>query len=117
MSAFKKKVSSLLRPLRSIGAVPEGLITSHTTQEERAKMPMARNGKALYAICYEWWPAKGYPLTADIMYCLATDEGDARFQYMHAPLPKTSAGARIVALAPAIGYHVIDDHGEKLAPL
>ncbi len=100
-----------------LGAVPAGLIASHTTREERARLPMAQDGKALYGICYEYWSRETMRWEADIMYCLAIDEGDARVQYLRAPQPAHASRLRLVAIAPAIGYHVTDDHGEKLAAL
>lgn len=77
-------------------------------------MPFARNGKALFAICFEWYCLRARRYEADIMYCLATDEGDARVQYLRAPPPVGGKHIRIVAIAAAIGYHVTDDHADHL---
>ena len=82
---------------------------------------VAKDGTILYAIAYErriiyfkngqrrrkWVPG--------IEYLHAKDEGDARLQYFQSELPGVMQETRIVGVAPVIGYHVEDNHGDKLS--
>jgi hypothetical protein len=72
-----------------------------------------RSGKLLYAICY-WHRVKG-KMREEFLYCHADDDGDARQQYLNSSECRGLYDLRIVAIAPVIGYHVKDEHGEKLS--
>lgn len=66
----------------------------------------------LYSCCYE---RKTGPTTwlGDILYTHAKDAPHARFLFTQ-NLTTLGCVFRIVAVAPAIGFQVLDDHGEKL---
>lgn len=63
-----------------------------------AEIPIKHNGKIV-----NW--------TAEITHVHAEDSLNARFIYQQDPYHRTH---RIVAIGPAIGYHVEDEHGEVL---
>jgi hypothetical protein len=79
-----------------------------------------RDGKTLYAIMYEkrvvyyrgrerrrkWVPGSEY--------LHAKDLEDARLQYFNSEAPKVMQEVRIVGIAPVIGYHVNDNHGDDI---
>ncbi len=80
-----------------------------------------KDGKILYAIAYEkrvsyvkngqrrrkWIPG--------MEYLHAVDEGDARLQYFQSEAPQVMQEVRIVGVAPVIGYHVNDNHGDDIS--
>lgn len=80
-----------------------------------------KDGKRLYAIAYErrvtyyaggrrrrkWVP--------DIEYLHAIDDGDARLQYFQSEHVGVMRETRIVGVAPVIGYHVNDKHGDDIS--
>ncbi len=68
-------------------------------------------GKILYAICAEKVYRRTGNVAADIIYVHAADDGEARWIFGQ---DRDFRGFRIVAVAPAIGFHVADNHGEKL---
>lgn len=72
-----------------------------------------RSGKLLYGICY--WHRVNGRMTEEFLYCHADDEGDARLVYLNSGAGKGLHDMRIVAIAPVIGYHVKDEHGDKLS--
>jgi hypothetical protein len=67
-------------------------------------------GKILYSIAWERY--EGGKILPQLDYTHAADAGDAWKQFY------SSIGAlhcrKIIAIAPAIGYHVDDSHGDKL---
>lgn len=63
--------------------------------------------KPLYAIAIERFDRESQAWIAEIHHCHARDEREARFHLGRGDY-------RIVAVAPAIGYHVADEHGERL---
>ncbi len=71
------------------------------------------SGKLLYSICY--WHRVDGKIKEEFLYCHAEDEGDARLQYFNSPEGQGLHDLRIVAIGPVIGYHVKDEHGEKLS--
>jgi hypothetical protein len=48
---------------------------------------------------------------AEIVHVHALDQANARFIFLQDPEHRTR---RIVAIGPVIGYHVDDEHGDKL---
>ncbi len=72
-----------------------------------------RSGKLLYGICY--WHRVNGRIREEFLYCHADDDGDARSQYLNSSAGKGLLDLRIVAIAPVVGYHVKDEHGEKLS--
>lgn len=57
-----------------------------------------------------------YVWEADIRYLHAEDAGEARMMFTAAhTYPLVHRLMRIVGIAPAIGFHVHDDHGEVLS--
>ncbi len=79
-------------------------------------------GKILYAICYEYQlPATQWRNRGDfrdwktgIEYMHADSDGEVRIMFMNSQDPKFQRQCRIVGIAPAVGFHSADDHGEKL---
>ncbi len=71
------------------------------------------SGKYLYSIAYEFRESPGVWKPA-ILYVHATDAGDARVQYLQSEAEGNHRHMRIVGIAPVIGYHVNDNHGEDL---
>jgi hypothetical protein len=73
-----------------------------------------KSGKLLYSICY----LHGAPIVGqrkmEYLYCHAEDAGDARVQFLYSPACKGLSHVSIVAIGPVIGYHVEDDHGDRL---
>lgn len=68
----------------------------------------------LYAVASEKPVGYGRNRTwiPEIVYCHAVDAAHARWIFTSDPHHR---GARIVAIAPAVGYHVNDEHGEQLS--
>lgn len=74
----------------------------------------AEEGRALYAVVYERPNTPGrFPawVPGNIVYMRAKDAANARFLFLNA---QGRARVRIVGIAPAVGYHVLDEHGDKL---
>lgn len=79
-----------------------------------------KDGKILYAIALEkrvsyvkngqrrrrWVP--------EVEYLHAVDDADARLQYFQSESPHVMQEIRIVGVAPVIGYHVNDNHGDDI---
>ncbi len=67
----------------------------------------------VYAIAVERYNRKGFPVNVSIEYVQADDPAHAKAQFRVAePNPRRS---RIVAVGPAIGFYVNDEHGEQLS--
>jgi hypothetical protein len=64
----------------------------------------------LYCIATEVW--NGIEWIAKPFYLHSSDQGEARIKFtrMH---PDRNL-IRIVGIAPVIGWHVLDDHGDKV---
>jgi hypothetical protein len=67
------------------------------------------DGKILYAIAEERWTGRLW-VPNGITNVHAIDQANARFIY----LQTKEKDCRYVAIAPVIGYHVEDSHGERL---
>ena len=76
-----------------------------------------KNGKKLYAIAYEYKVGEGRYTRwiPEVDYLHAIDDCDARLQYFQSEPPEVMRQVRIVGIAPVIGYHVHDNHGDKLS--
>jgi hypothetical protein len=75
--------------------------------------PIARKvPKVLYATTYEY--IDGGVLKGDVEYTHAENAGEAWNTFM-AGHPELIGRSRIVGIAPAIGVHVLDNHGERLS--
>jgi hypothetical protein len=80
-----------------------------------------RDGKILYAIAYErltvYWKngERRRRWEPGIEYLHAVNDGDARYQYFNSELPEVMTETRIVGVAPVIGYHVHDNHGDVIS--
>ncbi len=81
-----------------------------------------KNGETLYAIAYERRVAytarngqRRRKWVPEIEYLHAIDEGDARLQYFQSEVPQVMHETRIVGVAPVIGYHVNDNHGDDVS--
>lgn len=70
------------------------------------------NGLTFYCIMYTQ-RVKGTWVLKEL-YCHASDAGSARYQF-HSKIPfgKLRYFA-IVSIAPVVGYHVLDNHGDSL---
>jgi len=68
-------------------------------------------GKILYAICAERRHKRTGYVIPQIIHVHASNEGEARWIFGQDPDQKHY---RIVAVAPAVGFHVADNHGEML---
>lgn len=68
-------------------------------------------GKTLYAICAEKHNRRTGAIVPQILHVHADSEGEARWIFS-----QDSAHRRykIIAVAPAVGFHVADEHGEQL---
>ena len=53
----------------------------------------------------------GDSLVPEIVHVHAADSAQAKFFFLRDPANRNS---RIVAIGPVVGYHVEDEHGEKL---
>jgi hypothetical protein len=80
-----------------------------------------KDGKTLYAIAYERrviYVKNGERRrrwVAEVEYLHAENEGDARLQYFQSEAPHVMQEVRIVGVAPVIGYHVNDNHGDVIS--
>lgn len=76
-------------------------------------LTMNAEGKILYAIVAECVTVKHRKryVKIDTIYTHAETEGEARFLFSQDP---DYGRHRIIAVAPAIGYHVADNHGDRL---
>jgi hypothetical protein len=88
---------------QNVKAMAETRLINHAKQ----------SGKLLYSICY--WHRVDGRWREEFLYCHADDAGDARVQYFNSPIGRGLHDLRIVAIAPVVGYHVKDEHGEKLS--
>lgn len=75
-------------------------------------IPVTKDGKSLYCIAYEWYSRAAGKWKADMLYLHATDDGDARLQFLHSEQPETMRRIHVVAIAPVIGYHVEKTRGD-----
>lgn len=73
---------------------------------------MNEKGETLYCACLEFWASFQGKWVAETKYLHAKDTGEARAKITIA-YPRRDL-VRIVGVAPAIGFHVEDDHGERL---
>lgn len=79
-----------------------------------------KDGKILYAIALERrvvyfkYGERRRKWVPEVEYLHAVDEGDARMQYFNSELPTVMQEVRIVGVAPVIGYHVNDNHGDDI---
>jgi hypothetical protein len=69
---------------------------------------MSDENRILYAIAAEHLTHKGW--VAEIHYVHASNQASARYQFV-AAYPK----ARVVGIAPSLGYFVDDKKGDKLS--
>jgi hypothetical protein len=67
-------------------------------------------GKTLYAICVEKHNRRGQVLP-DIIYVHASNDGEARWIFGQ---DSDYRQFKIIAVAPAVGYFVADNHGDVL---
>ncbi len=80
------------------------------------------SGKILYVICYEYqlppdqWRHRGdfRDWRTGQEYMHAEDAGEVRVMFLNSGDPKFQTQCRIVGIAPAIGFQVADEHGERL---
>lgn len=68
-------------------------------------------GKVLYSIA--WMKLENGKLVKQLDYTHASDRGDAWKQFMGSL--QSQKCRKVIAIAPAIGYHVHDSHGDKLS--
>lgn len=68
-------------------------------------------GKTLYGICAEKRNRRTGKVRTQIIHVHAESEGEARWIFGQDPDQKRY---RIIAVAPAVGFHVADEHGEQL---
>ena len=66
--------------------------------------------KGLFCACLEVWTGREWK--ANTIYLHAEDSGEARAKVATAHPNRNKV--RIVAVASVIGYHVDDEHGDKL---
>lgn len=72
---------------------------------------MAKRKRILYAIAYEIYRPNG-EIEPRIEYSHGESAGLVKFNFgMH--LPK-GLDVRVIDVAPAVGYHVLDNHADKL---
>ncbi len=76
---------------------------------------MNKKGETLYGVVTEKWIKRNGNrhfewVPNGIVYVHAMDAAMAKFAY----LQSASLGTRVIACAPAVGFHVEDEHGEKL---
>lgn len=87
-----------------------------TTEQRRADdipEPSRIVSHGIYAIAVERFNRLGVPVNVSIEYVTADDPVHAKAQFRVAePNPRRS---RIVAVGPAIGFYVNDEHGEQLS--
>lgn len=72
-------------------------------------------GRSLYAIACERLiklPTGEITIIPEIVHCHALDHANAKFIFLSDPLHANQY--RIVAIGPVVGFHVEDNHGEKL---
>jgi len=87
--------------------------STHERQAADIPEPSRLIAHGLYAIAVERYNRQGWPISVSIEYVQASDTAHARAQFRVAePNPRRS---RIVAVGPAIGFFVEDNHGEKLS--
>lgn len=87
-----------------------------TIEERRAAdipEPSRLTSHGIYAIAVERFNRQGWPVNVSVEYVKADDAAHAKAQFRVAePNPRRS---RIVAVGPAIGFFVEDNHGEQLS--
>lgn len=69
------------------------------------------DGKILYAICVEKVNRRSGKVIPDIIYVHAANVGEARWIFAQDPDYRQF---KIIAVAPAVGYFVADNHGDVL---
>ena len=71
----------------------------------------------LWAIAVEYFNEKGLVVKTEIVHVEAAPDDNAgtlRVKYIRSLTPRERSAVRIVAIAPAVGYHC-DDNGENLS--
>jgi hypothetical protein len=71
----------------------------------------------LYAVAVEFLNKKGLVVKTDMVHIQKDPDdnaGSIRVKYMNSLTPRERRAVRIVAIAPAVGYHC-DDNGENLS--
>lgn len=71
--------------------------------------------ETLYAIAWEKRTRAGVVLDCGHDYLHAESAGHAKAQYLRGLAPEERRGRHIVEVAPAVGFHVHDNHGDKLS--
>lgn len=81
-------------------------------------MPILSETNPLYAVAVEFLNKKGLVVKTEIVHVQKTDPedtaGSIRAKYLNSLTARERRAVRIVAVAPAVGYHC-DDNGENLS--
>jgi hypothetical protein len=74
--------------------------------------------ETLFAVAWETHRTRGGRLVVvdcGVDYMHAESAGHARFQFWQALTPAEKKGRHVVNIAPAVGFNVHDNHGDKLS--
>jgi hypothetical protein len=84
-----------------------------TAADYKPPLLIAPSGKILYAVAWEKW-FRGVQVSSTIEYLHAYSMRDAKRIFKRSKPRLPGVRYRIVAAAPAVGFHVNDNHGESL---
>jgi hypothetical protein len=86
-----------------------------TDEEEGRANIYNENGECMHCIAFNYWSVKNKKWKSSDLYLWAKDIGDARLKFFRAEDPRLPRRIEILAIGPVLGYHVHDNHGEKLS--